>query len=541
MAKCPEVIIHTELEIIRLEVDSGLESKVTLARKFAGEFFSQTQFSETFSDPIAWAFYDRFFLDVALPYTKYETVLEKCRSAKSIKGQNLPPDLLLLLKFFCRHHKIPLSYEVSISLSQCLSQGLKKLAGKTWNLFLILYSLGSLAYLSLLRPKKLIAVWTGDYLGKSGNMDPRLGDLEKKLTDANISAIPFIRSTGVSLKLSIKNFFKRRGPMVYYEQLEKIFMVGLAEWHEPNGRSFFETTFNGLYSRNAIQLNRCLKLWQFVFRRLQFQVFVSWFLSSRTASLIWGARKANVPSIGFMHGVSVMTYMGHEFMPEYNGLPIGPDYFGTWSKWWKSYFIENSRIYPVSGIEESGPLKPMTYLPNIENKKFHSKQKIFVISEAHLPVAEIVPYLERMASDPTKEIIFKVRPFGVDVFWEKLTQHPIYKKYRFQKSNLPTPICFEGADIVIGTHSTAVLETLALNKPILLLNTPKWGDYFDINSFFQNSCPFWVNSPDQINQKIQETLEAKNFVDWQGLYEKFFGRTSGTDWIIAKIQMLLKS
>jgi hypothetical protein len=241
-----------------------------------------------------------------------------------------------------------------------------------------------------------------------------------------------------------------------------------------------------------------------------------------------------------------MSYLGHEFMPEYAGPPIGTDFFGVWSDWWKEYFLKNAKIYPKGGIEVSGSLKKMAFKNSFEQSSSLSTQSyqldigqtkiinVYIVSENHLPVSELLPYLNQLVKMESTRIAFKIRPFGTDIFWNALTKHGIYDKTKFTCTNAPTPDCFLNADVVIGTHSTAILEALWLNKPILVLNTKKWGDYFDL----QNSRvgkKVWVNDPSELIEKIRNLEQNQTSDALKELWINYFSQQSGSDWIIEKI------
>jgi hypothetical protein len=525
---CLELIFNSASSSKRIVSLEGLEPKVAEARSITARFFSSHHNKERYIDPLQWAFYDRFFLDVALPYTRYQDLLNQCQNAKQIEYSNIPPELERLLSAFCFHFKIPL---VEKSPAKRLLS--KLFFAHCWRLLLAAYSVLNLMLLLIFPSSKRTAVWTGDFLSKTGNLDPRLADLEIKMLSAGQIPVPFIRTVGIPIRSSMKNFFKRRGFSVYYECINEVI-----SWltSDPPRRSpqsnLFDSAFVYLYATDAHKLKFQIIFWKKMFQVLRFQSLVAWFLSSRTACLIWAAREANLTSIGFMHGMSVMTFMGHEFMPEYSGPPIGTDYFGTWSTWWLDYFRKNSQIYPKQKIEISGPLKKMK-LPIQSVKKTTSKKiNLYFISEHHLPLNQLLPYLNEVIDSLDYQITFKVRPFGKDFFWDSLIKSIGIDLRQIQKSEAPTPECFKDADIVVGTHSTAIFEALAIGKPILLMNTPKWGDYFDLKDHLA-----WVNSPKDFKCKLEEVLKADNKKVWTDLYRRFFDTCSGTDWIVSKIAL----
>jgi len=538
MSNCPELKIHKSSQITRISVDPTLESKVAEAREYTSSFFKDHHVrSDLFTNQTQWAFYDRFFHEIAMPYSKYKNLLEECYGASFIECISPPKDLITILKLYGYHHSIKLNFKIQFEAAKYL----KEIPSIVWRYFLIFHSIVLLSMLYVRSKKGLLVVWTGDYLGpQKGLLDPRLGDLETRLNASGIAYLPFVRSSGVSSRLSLKNFITRRGKAIYYEHLNNFISSHFKSPNKlPKSRDFFNSAFNNLFYAESKKLELHTKFWAVIFHKLQIKTFLAWFLSSRTASLIWGAKKANVPTIGFMHGVSVLSFMGHELMPEYEGPPIGTDCFGTWSKWWQNYFLQHARIYPSNNIEVSGPLKKTIPLSKTNLPKvLKTVVNVFIVSEAHLPIEQLLPYLEEIIKNQNFKIFFKIRSFGADRFWNLMKDHSIYNQYHFEFSDLPSPECFKNADIILGTHSTAVLEAMSLDKPILILNTAKWGDYFSFNALFEGNCPFWVKSPGEIQKKIDEALTSDR--DWIELYSNFFGEDSGTEWILKKIESMNK-
>jgi hypothetical protein len=536
MTKEYKIKIYSKNHEEILSISADAESSVVNAQEILSDFFKNAS-NRLINYPgsTQWAFYDRFFHEVAIPYSKYKDHLERCLNAEKIESEELPEDLRKLITHFCDFHSIKLTVN---KRSPLFNFGPKQLVEIILKAFLCVHSLLIIAFLGLTRTKDLVAIWTGDYLTEKRSLDPRLGNLEEKLNQKKIAFIPFVRTVGVSPKQVFKNFLQRKGFAIYYHELNSIFLLFYSFESKQNKHdNFFESIFYSLYIVESKALKIQITFWNKIFKAIKVRSLIAWFLSSRTAALIWAAKKSDIRSIGFMHGMSVLSFMGHEFMPEYKGEPIGPDYFGTWSNWWNEYFKKYSNIYIKDNIEVCGPLKKSRLELNIKSrsKKNNSTNlKVYIISEKHLPVDQIFPYLSELKKTELYEMTLKIRPFGEDHFFKKLQLHPFYKDLNLKISNKQTPECFEEADVIIGTHSTAVLEGLILNRPILFLNTKKWGDYFNFQSTYQGECPFWVASPSDLQKKIQMVINSD--IDWKSLYSKFFGNSNGAEWIINKIK-----
>ena len=68
-------------------------------------------------------------------------------------------------------------------------------------------------------------------------------------------------------------------------------------------------------------------------------------------------------------------------------------------------------------------------------------------------------------------------------------------------------------DLILGSHSTAVVESLKFGRPFLLLNTKKWGNYFNIKS------ELFVKSRHELLNKIN-CISKDNY---NNIKENFFG------------------
>ena len=78
------------------------------------------------------------------------------------------------------------------------------------------------------------------------------------------------------------------------------------------------------------------------------------------------------------------------------------------------------------------------------------------------------------------EFVIKKRPYTQDVFYNNLvSQYPEYRNVKTVGGDVYEAI--SSFDLVVGSHSTAVIDSVRLHKPFLLLNTIKWGNYFNVN------------------------------------------------------------
>jgi len=527
----PTIVIISKNQRREFVLSSGFDENIYRAAELTSNFFSRSHVHHFFPKNLCWAFYDRFFLDIGITLSKIESLFGEIDQADEVQCIDCPPDIINILETYAQ-------WKGKI-FSKAPIEKRKKLI-ELYTLLRIALALLSLVKLAFLYKRKstnkLVFLWTGDYLGNQGYADPRLGELEQKLIKDGYDIQYLIRTQGVSIKKIINNFRARRGVGIYYDDLHILFPYNVIT--PPQTSDFEEFIFVKKYLRSAEKMLFQIDFWKSIFEKTKPLAFISWFYSSRTASLIGAAKQCGIPTIGFMHGVSVRSYMCHEFIKEFRGQAIGPDYFGTWSTWWKNYFIENSSIYPREGIQVSGPLRP---IKNSTKEKFEwtkgSLIKVFIVSEGHMNPEHLGPYIEKILHDNRFEITFKIRPFGRDAFWEKVKEFEPFNHKSIKISRESSPEAFINCDIVLGSHSTAVLEALTIGKPIALINTPKWGDYFSISQSNKRS-QFWIDSPESVVDSLIKIVEGNNMETINEMAVDYFGQGSATEWILKTLSNL---
>ena len=82
--------------------------------------------------------------------------------------------------------------------------------------------------------------------------------------------------------------------------------------------------------------------------------------------------------------------------------------------------------------------------------------------------------------------------------------------------------------MVIGSHSTAVIDSSVLSKPFLLVNTPKWGNYFQIDNLY------FVNDINELESKISKVFEQNP----KKIKEQYLGKDDdhGVNWLVNYIK-----
>ncbi|NUQ00845.1 MAG: hypothetical protein HUU35_13430, partial [Armatimonadetes bacterium] len=254
---------------------------------------------------------------------------------------------------------------------------------------------------------------------------------------------------------------------------------------------------------------------------------VGWEFANRQALLTIAAKCEGIPVSGFMHGAGMRTYMAHEFMPEFQAArPHGPDRFGVWSEWWREYYQRQSKLY--GSVEVSGPMRPAAVLAKGERGPREGPLRVLWISEPLIHPSEVIDYLDAVRA--RHELVIKIRPANKDRFYSALLElRPDYAQTPAVDGSIHEAVA--NADVVVGSHSTAVIEASLQETPFVLVATQQWGDYFEVADGVQPAL--YVTTPADLLVSIDAHGTAPDRGRIRQLRERFFGQpgASGTAWL----------
>ena len=164
------------------------------------------------------------------------------------------------------------------------------------------------------------------------------------------------------------------------------------------------------------------------------------------------------------------------------------------------------------------------------------KIKVLLISEPLLEVSQIVSFIESMMADEEIEISIKVRPMVSDFFYESLkSKIPHITKLEVYDGKLEDVA--KKFDVFIGTNSTAVIEASLYRKIPILIDTPKFRDYFDMDSLIPTR-KLLVKNSESLCDEIRFRVENENKLQTiDKIMYKFFGdNNDGTEWVINQLK-----
>jgi hypothetical protein len=179
----------------------------------------------------------------------------------------------------------------------------------------------------------------------------------------------------------------------------------------------------------------------------------------------------------------------------------------------------------VKNMNQSSPFKRVS----------KDKIRVLLISEPLVSVLEIAPYVKCLLENNDIEVTIKIRPMIRDLYYEKIKAELPYDK----NINIVSGDIKETGkkfDVFIGSYSTTVIEASLIGKISVLLDTKKWGDYFNIDTLISNKSLI-VRNPETLYNSILSRIENEHSLDTIGLTkDRFFGNNmDGAQWIVDQL------
>lgn len=497
-----------------------------------------------------WIYYHNLFLYFCLPYTQYKKLLEYIRSFRSVYLYQPPYKSLFTYYLQAYGCEFNIIRKKSIKFFHFLPFGI---------LLQIIVTFISLPLLIV--KKHRIMVFIGDKLDKSKDYDFRMKFIYQELRQKNLSFVEFIRSME-SWRKVLRHMFIRKRPVIYSEgvifigRLVSFITGGHRRAKQKFGHSTFvletdpEKRFKLLIATqhllSAYDDIWAIRIMKWILRAIGVRATLVTLASERNFHAVLGCKLNTIPVIGILHGAASCHYNVHDFLPGFDGTKmLSADKYGLWSQWWKEYYLKNGKAYRKEQLFVSGPMRPIEISSRkvIEKKEVNTKPiRILFISEQLAVPSEVIPYLEALLRLPCTDFLltFRFRPY-IDGFREWLTKHrpDILERDDIKISEGELQDAIRNSDVVVGSHSTAVLEALFQYKVPILFKTRKWGDNFELRDYSKDS-PFFAEDSDELVEKIKKAHTVSND-DINKLRERFFGDPykNGSKWIVEEIEKLI--
>ncbi len=480
-----------------------------------------------------WAYYDELMYRLCLPYTQFQKLLAHLLVYDEVTIWQ-PAEASLFQHYLAAHKK---KFEI-----------LGVRSPKFPSLGIVLEFLANIPFLLWLmvrRPK--VMLWTSDRFDPPLNVDFRLTDVYQELYRRKIPFVEFIRSMEPTSTMLSHLFARKRAVFYSYAQSRIIRLwVGAfggssplqAAYADPQDLFLFKLATHYLPAvKGDIYAIRAM---EWTVRLIGIKVAMITSAQSRNMIEVLACKLAGIPTLGIMQGASSKEYVAFDFMTEFDGeKTLSADRYGLWSEWWKEYYLKHSSAYRPEQLFVSGPMRPLSRSNPARSE--NSKQRVLFIAEQLAAPEEVLPYLLKLIENTSIELTIKFRSYH-DGFEEWLThsEPALYKRLtteaRIERGTMPEAVA--KCDVVVGSHSTAVLESLLLLRPPVFFWTNKWGDYFDLKS--EGLKEFFADTPEELLLRIQAASSISED-KIKGLQERFFGdpHQNGSAWVVDEAQNYL--
>lgn len=477
-----------------------------------------------------WLQYDELYYRQCLPYTKYRRLMNHLREYAYVALCS-PPSSPLFHSFLSAH---AIQYSIEDGSRSFPSIGI-------WAQ--VLLSLVSWPILLVKRPSVLL--YTGDLFDPPRDHSFRMRYVYEELYRRRLPFVEFIRSMEPAKKM-LEHAFVRRRPVIYSYAIKVVlsWLAGtnidykkLVRAGDPD-RSF-KHTLASVYICNTRGVIWSIKVMHILIWSIGIRAALIPAASSRTGHEVLGCKLAHVPTIGVLHGAASRYYNVYDFMPEYRGSKrIALDLYGMWSAWWRDYYLTNGKIYGPEHLVVSGPMRPSLFSTSTRPVRGDGPLRVLFVSEQLAEPAEVLPYLLALLNDPRVEVYATFRSYR-DGFEDWLKKnHPDILSRIGESRSIRTGIqdAIGRSDVVVGSHSTAVLEALFQMRPIVFFKTHKWGDYFGLESM-NSRYGIFADKPEQLVQFVIESERAPQST-LEELREMFFGDPykNGSAWVVNEIE-----
>ena len=485
-----------------------------------------------------WIHYNDLLYKFCMPYTEYSRLLEHVKDFRFVSFYKPPAGDLFryfLDAYACRYRIIGVPSPVP-SLGTWL-QGL--------------LSLVSFLVLVITRPKLML--WTSDLFDPPRDHDFRMRFIYEELYTRKLPFVEFIRSLE-STSIVLAHALRRRRPVIYshavcliVSSVARLFTRYAQPRTMPNLSvgQHFQFLLSTHYLRDRKADIWSIRTMAVLLTCIGVRSAIIDAATSRTFHEVLGCKLSSIPTTGILHGAVSRAYYPSDFMPEYTGTKsLSLDAYGVWSPWWKEFYVAHSKVYTPEQLHVSGPMRPL-----VRSEAGHAKpplvfgrpiQVVFVAEQLAAP-AEIIPYLSALLIEPGIDLYIKFRSYR-DGFERWLQEHRLDILEQMDSAHILHGSMGDAialADVVVGSHSTGVLEALLSLKPPVFFYTPKWGDYYDLRSR-GSGYNLYADDPQELIRCIMESTHMPREI-LEELQLMFFGDPymNGSRWVVERAASFL--
>lgn len=522
-------------ELSRLTLPDG--TRVTKAHRYKGY-------------ELWWIHYNSLFLALCLPYTQSKKLLEYLRDFETVTLFEPPHEGLYTsyLRAYGRDGRV------------MHRSGIRAPSFLPFGVFVqIVLTLLSVPILAVQRRR--LMVFTGDKFAGGKDYDARMKFVYEELRERKLAFVEFVRSLE-SWRTVLSHAVTRKRPVVYAVAVQYLgrFMSTITfAGYRRKGTGIDERTLQSIENpeqRFKLLLSTqyegevdsdiwAIRITQGILWLIGVKVAFFTMATDRNLHTVLGCKMNAIPTAGVLHGVASKHYNVYDFLPTYDGeKSLSLDRYGLWSEWWKEYYLENGKAYREEQLYVSGPMRPLIRendTPLNTHEEHEGPIRVLFVSEQLAVPEEVLPYLTALMRAEGISVYIVFRPYR-DGFQLWLEQHHPEILAELGETRIFRNGIKEGipkCDVVVGSHSTAVLEALFALKPLVFFETNKWGDYFDLERY-SSPFTFYAKSPEVLIDCVRRGKEIPAET-LQDLLRRFFGDPyqNGSRWVVDQLASML--
>jgi hypothetical protein len=343
------------------------------------------------------------------------------------------------------------------------------------------------------RPQVL--VFSSDVITPGRSYDARIEKIYTSLFTTGSRFIEFFGSKGGGREIG--NFFKRRRPCLYRDVapvwLQTRNERGLARLGQSVGRSrqdpevdFLHSVAEKILLPASLSSKQMVRNLQWILRRLRPQIGLFLDDSRYAHELVTACKLNGIPTLGVQHGLYSCIAPGLISLGFQNARNHGFDRYLMWSPFFVDLMSNVSSLYKKDNLRTGGlPRNRVSVSETLLPETDPSKERLrvmFVIEDydSILQNTEVFPYVRSLLANPRIELFIKLRLSPVNVGKGKLrTPFTEMTEMDFPQPNLltgPIDAYLPQMDVVVGSWSTAVLDSIYHQRPVVLFKTSLYED-----------------------------------------------------------------
>jgi 3-deoxy-D-manno-octulosonate 8-phosphate phosphatase (KDO 8-P phosphatase) len=458
-----------------------------------------------------WWFHQEQAATVLRTYARFRPLLERMTSARSVTLFDCPADLAMVVKqypglgsgvTFVRKQRASFAAALAARVGFATATVLKR-------------TVSTLSVLSarLRRPK--VMVFTSDVVSPGKRYDRRIESVYTALADAKVRYLEIIGAGAGRGGHVAGNLLKRRRGAVY--RMAAPLWGQLFAKHEgeirsdiatpagiPDDERFLHSVAKNLVLPSALDSVRMIEDFRGVLRlaRPQSVVFID--DARYVHEVVAACHLTGIAAIGVQHGIHACfapSFMARGFAAERNH---GFDRYLVWSPFFADRISNDSALFERDQMRIVGEAAQRAPEGEAAGRGGDDLVRVLFIVETYDELQQeldVYPYLRALGDDPRLHVTVKLRP--------GLTAPP----YRAFDASHPRMSVGAGAidpfirdaDVVVGSWSTAILDAVYHQKPLVLFTTPQYDDPLRLAD---QGIAVTVKTPDGIVDAVYRSIEV---------------------------------